>query len=61
MRNGHTVEEAFTFIKETGEIVQYDPSIGGINVKIPPTIEGIPVTSISGQYVTAPYGRSVSI
>ncbi|MDU1414853.1 MAG: leucine-rich repeat domain-containing protein [Clostridium sp.] len=46
LRNGYTIEEAFKFDENTGTITDYSPFIGGTNVKIPPTINGVKVTAI---------------
>ena len=45
LRNGYTVEEAFEF--NNGTITNYNATIGGLNVKIPPTINGKKVRYIS--------------
>lgn len=52
--SGYTPQEAFGFNNVTGEIISYNQSYGNV-VKIPPTIGGIPVTSIGNN---AFYGKS---
>ena len=61
LKDGYTVAEAFKFNKNTGTITDYNTDIGGKNVKIPPLINGIKVTSIGENAFTSNKLTSIDI
>ncbi|WP_283697467.1 leucine-rich repeat domain-containing protein [Clostridium perfringens] len=46
LKNGYTIEEAFKFDPNTGTILDYNETIGGTDIIIPASINGIDVTTI---------------